>query len=551
MQPTPLHNALTDSNRFQAKSSALKANVLRTQLLPFLSRYAKHPSNQSLRAEDLDRRVMVLNKWWIGLLEMLNGKNNQSVSGMDRPVFLEGVTGIMIRPEWRIPPFPNSPSNSPQPRRPVPNPSRSTTSLESNGSDFLTESIFNNVRNIFNQNLLSQMSFVVDKMSMRTAPASLVAFCGKACAYAFVFCPRVADILVRLWSLSPVILKHIYAEFEIPRVTNMQVPAKELAGRFPPSLRGLCVTSASALNRYLRQQTPLPVGSGYINWHGPWKARWSGRDSDLFFVFAKHFHSLIVEFLPADTPKRNRACVPGLIPVHAQMLAILDSTIYRQAGQQQQFEVYASSMFDDLESPDAPAATVPLTSANAARSMAENRLVMVLRDVLADSSSELHLLREFYAESFGGVLKAAAKKISLYNANACFVLLDFMEEVLAIMHRFSQKSPLSQALDWSFWLRVCQSMMESQNSLTEVRLFAFIYSTWSIITSNEERKRIFCLGWLLDENFFQRHFNHWCPMVRSYYLRLLCWRMARCDSEATDLDKWVCSSLISPLTDER
>jgi hypothetical protein len=33
----------------------------------------------------------VLNKWWIGMLEMLNGKNNQSISGTDRPVFLEAV----------------------------------------------------------------------------------------------------------------------------------------------------------------------------------------------------------------------------------------------------------------------------------------------------------------------------------------------------------------------------------------------------------------------------------------------------------------------------
>ncbi|KAL9107488.1 MAG: hypothetical protein Q9227_007589 [Pyrenula ochraceoflavens] len=398
-----------DFQKFQSKSSALKANVLRTQLLPFLSRYAKHPSNQSLRAEDLDRRVMVLNKWWIGLLEMLNGKNNQSVSGMDRPVFLEGLAGIMTRPEWRIPPFPSSPRSTPQPKRPPPNPSRSTSSLESGGADFLTETIFNNVRNIFHQNLLSQMSFVVDKMSMRTAPASLVAFCGKACAYAFVFCPRVADILVRLWLLSPAILKHMHAEFAIPRATNMHVVATDLACHFPPALRGLCLHAPSALIRYLRQHSPLPLGSDFINWHGPWKARWSGRDSDLFFVFAKHYHSLIIEFLPADTPKRNRACIPGLIPVHAQMLVVLESTIYRQAGQQQQLEAYASSLFDELEGPDAAAATMPLTSANAARSMAENRLVMVLRDVLAENSPELHPLREFYADE---VLDTLLKRLN-------------------------------------------------------------------------------------------------------------------------------------------
>jgi hypothetical protein len=37
------------------------------------------------------QRVNILNKWWIGMLEMLNGKNNQSISGTDRPVFLDEI----------------------------------------------------------------------------------------------------------------------------------------------------------------------------------------------------------------------------------------------------------------------------------------------------------------------------------------------------------------------------------------------------------------------------------------------------------------------------
>lgn len=466
---------------------------------------------------------------------MLHGKNNQNISGTDRPAFLESVTGIMTRPEWRIPPFPTSPGSSPLPRRPALT-SRSTTSVESSNSDFLTDSIHHNVRNMFVQNLLAQMSFVVEKMSMRSAPASLVAFCGKACAYAFVFCPGVADILVQLWSLSPTALKRIQAEFEIPRGTNLLGISKDIAEHFPPSLRSLCFTTHTALLRHLRQQTSRTSGFTEIPWNGPWGGRWAGRDSDLFFVFVKHFFTLIVEFLPENAAPKNRICIPGLVPVHAQILAVLESTLYRQANQQSQPETYASSFFDELESPDTPAATMPLTSANAARSMAENRLIMVLRDILADNSPELQQLREVYAESFGSIVKAAARRISLYDGNACFVLCDFMEEMLAIMCRYHQKTPTHQALDWSFWLKVCQSMMQSHNSLTEVRLLAFVYSTWNIIIGNEERRRKFCLEWLLEESFFEKHFNHWCPMVRGYYQRLLCWRMARCDGDASDLD---------------
>jgi Protein of unknown function (DUF1765) len=123
-----------------------------------------------------------------------------------------------------------------------------------------------------------------------------------------------------------------------------------------------------------------------------------------------------------------------------------------------------------------------------------------------------------------------------YNHDACFVLCDFMEEVLTIMSRYHQTHGETNVLDWAFWLQVCQQMMGSQNTLTEIRLLAFLYSTWNILISDENRRKELCLDWLLQPSFFERHFNHWCPMVRAYYLRLLCWRVARYDGDATDLD---------------
>jgi hypothetical protein len=532
--------------RFQSKSSTLKANVIRTCLLPFLIKYADYPSNKTLRSEDLDRRVMILNKWWTGLLEMLNGRNNQSISGTDRPVFLEGVAGVMVRPEWRIPPYP-SPAQADAPpihRSGMPT-STSTTSLESGGSDFLAESVHHNVRNIFVQNLLSQMAFVVDKMSMRSAPASLVTFCGKACAYAFFFCPGVADILVRLWRLSTDSIRRILTELDVPRGSRFRAASMEVVSHFPPALRNLTITSHAALVKYLHHKMPLPLGAAYIRWYGPWISRWSGRDSDLFFVFTKNFHLLVAEILPGSFDKKTRAYVPGLVPVHAQILTVLESTLYRQVGQQHG-DMYASSALDDIDSPDA-AATMQLTTANAARSMAENRLIMLLRDLLAEPNPDYQGLRELYAESFSDIVKAATRKISLYNHDACFMLCDFMEEVLAIMSRYHRAHPETEILDWAFWVQVYRQMMGSHNTLTEIRLIAFVYSTWNILISNEHRRRELCLDWLLEPSFFQKHFSHWCPMVRAYYLRLLCWRVARYDGEPTDLDIEIYESLAERL----
>ena len=489
---------------------------------------------------------MILNKWWIGLIEMLNGRHNQFVSGTDRPIFLEGITGVMARAEWRTP----SQAFSKQPDTPVflrqgMQTSSSLTSFESAGSDFLTESVYHNVRNIFIQNLLSQMAFVVDKMSMRSAPASLVAFCGKTCAYAFFFCPGVADLLVRLWHLSSDLLKRIMTELGVPRGRKIGDQSIEVASHFPPAMRNLAINSHAQLVKTLHQKMPLPLGAAFIRWYGPWVGRWNGRDSDLFFSFAKNYHQLVVEIFPRALEKEIRACVPGLVLVHAQILAVLEATLYRQASQQQP-DMYASNALDDLDSPDA-ALSLPHTTANATRSMTENRLVQLLRELLLDSSAGQQQLRDLYAQSFDSILKVATRNISIYNSDACFVLCDLMEEILSITSCYNRNHPETPVLDWPFWLQVCKQLMASQNTLTEIRLLAFLYTTWNILIDNADRRRDLCLEWLLEPAFFDRTFNHWCPMVRAYYLRLLCWRVARFDGEACDQDVAIYKALSNRL----
>lgn len=124
----------------------------------------------------------------------------------------------------------------------------------------------------------------------------------------------------------------------------------------------------------------------------------------------------------------------------------------------------------------------------------------------------------------------------IHTTDACFVLCDFMEEILPLMSRFQASHPGSEVLDWAFWLTVCKKMMQSHNTLTKVRLIAFVYSLWNVLIFNEQMKDEMCLDWLLGPAFFQEHFEHWCPMVRHYFQRLLCWRLARYDGVASDLD---------------
>jgi hypothetical protein len=303
-----------DFSKFQAKSWSLKTNVVRSALLPFLRNHAAHPSNKNLRPEDLDRRINVLNKWWLGILEVLDGRQNQIVSGVDRPVLLDAVIGIMTRPEWRQSPSGFAPLSDRSPNRSTDGlplrSQKSSASLKSSASQFMAESVYHNVRNLFIQNLLSQMSYVVDKMSLRHAPASLVTFCGKAAAYAFYFVPGVADVMVRIWKLPAETLRRAADELGLPRRLN-RMDTEEVAVFFPSQIQQLAFTSVKSMAAQLRQDPVLPIIASKIPWYGPWVARWCGRDSDLFFVFAKHYHILAEEFLPSDLSFVEKSRAPG------------------------------------------------------------------------------------------------------------------------------------------------------------------------------------------------------------------------------------------------
>lgn len=305
----------SDFVKFQNKSWSLKANIVRSSLIPFLRNYESHPSNLNLRPEDVERRIEILNKWWNGLLELLGGRQTQNLSGVDRPVILDAITGIMTRPEWRLTPALISPSSEGSPSR---SPERkelkkrkSTTSLASSGSQILTESVYHNIRNLFTQNLLAQICLAVDKMSQRHAPASLVIFCGKAAAYAFMFVPGIADILVRLWRIQPETLKRVADEFGLPGRPN-RIEDDDVISSFPAHVRGLGWTSLRMMGTKLRQKTEIPIPAKHTAWEGPWLPRWCGRDTDLFYVFTKHYHLLANEFMSPDLSFSDKARAPGM-----------------------------------------------------------------------------------------------------------------------------------------------------------------------------------------------------------------------------------------------
>ena len=506
----------------------MKTGIVRSILLPFLRNHAERPSILSLRPEDLDRRTFILNKWWTGLLEMLNGRHGESVSGNDRPAVLEAVTALMARPEWTLPlsSIVTRPGNTARTSLK----SQSSTSLGSNMSDLLADSVHHNVRNTFTQNLLAQMAYVVDKMSTRNVAASVVTFCGKATAYAFVYCEGIAEILVRLWATPPETLRRVLAQGPL-RQSEMDSVSDRVCSAYPQCLHSLKLKALRPTMKYLRgkPQSPVPIATTYIPWQGPWISRWAGKDTDLFFVFTKSYTDLACRFLPDDPSPEEIMAAPAWALVQAQILTILDTTMQQTNSQSANTQTGPSVTFDDLiAEADANATMLPLPAQGVVRTMGENRLIMLLRECLSNSTIMTVKSRLIFAQSFIGLLKIAARRISTYDHNACFTLCDFLEEAIPILQRYQQEIDAAiDIIDWSFWLDVCRHLLQSHNSMTEVRLFAFLYSMWSLVTSDEVRRHKVCIDWLVTEDTFHANFNHWCPMVRAFFMRLIVWKIAR------------------------
>lgn len=518
---------------FTLKQMAQRIIQVQSLLLPFLRSTMNHSSLRVLLPEDVDRRATILHKWWNAILDLLDGQSQQPVPGVDRPILLEAATMLMMRPEWRQATSSFQPLADRSPTERVRSRSWTTSSqstFDSNQSILLAESAEHNVRTMFVSNLVRQMAIVVEKMSLRHAPLTLVNFAGKTCAYAFFFAPGVADILLRLWGLTPELIRRVADEFGLPRKDNGD--SDDIVAFFPPKLGPYGWTSPRAVWNNLKQIPKMTVLVARIPWTGPWVARWKGRDTDLFFIFCKYFYILSDQFMPPGLPISEQARSPAFVLVQAQLLSLLDSTIHRQAALG---EAYNPPLVDSMHGADASAMAMQLPPSNLLKGMSENRLVVLLKDFLIEDMSEIPTAKDTFASAFAALTKAATRRTSKFNNAACFTLCDFLEEVFVIYDEFTASGSASCYIDWTFWIEVFRRVMSSMNTMSEVRTLSFLFTVWNVAAKDPKAKKELCSNWLLTEETFNTLFNNWCPMVRAYYHRLLCWRICRYDGNDADM----------------
>ena len=532
----------SDIRTFSMKSSEQKTAYIHQVLLPTVREKFCIDSLWKLSTEDIEHRSEILHKWWQVILDEMDrhdGPRFQTLESFETALLMDVATMIMARPEWRQlttyhqPLLDRSPTERVGTRR---HETSARSSLSSDTAEFSAKSAEHNVRTMFVSSLLRQVGHVVRMMASRYPSAEVISFTGMTCAYAFFFAPGLADVLVRHWGLSREQIRRTAKELGLP--TRDKGESEDIVSLFPPHLSRYGWTSPTTLWNQLKQTDArgMPTQLLGIPWTRSWVSRWKGRDTSLFLTFYKHYHVLSDQFTPRGLPLVERSRAPAFALVQAQLLAVLDSMIRCQPPPTPLANPMALSPAKLRGINVAAGPDLPLPPANVVRSASENTVIIMLRELCADEAPEDSAVVSTVAEAVLMMLRASATSTQQFDSAACFNLCDLLEEILTLCHGEDGARKPQIDIDWNFWFIVCRRILQSAHTMSEIRVLSLIHVAWNAITSQSQRKEQWVIGWLISEEVFNEFFNHWSPMVRAYYHRLLCWRVCRDSGSLNQLD---------------
>lgn len=87
---------------------------------------------------------------------------------------------------------------------------------------------------------------------------------------------------------------------------------------------------------------------------------------------------------------------------------------------------------------------------------------------------------------------------------------------------------LSNILDIPFYISLVKLLLDkSDHTITILRTISFVYTHFSLLTSQSIYLKQLVRDIILNEETFERMFCHWSRNVRIYFMRLLVWRVGR------------------------
>ncbi|KAK9479999.1 hypothetical protein V1514DRAFT_303766 [Lipomyces japonicus] len=484
-----------DYQKFVTRTAVYKANVLRTSVLPFLRAHSAEESSRVVPAFELCRRVRILHKWWTGALAALRERPPHAVAASDRAAYFEAICGIMSRPEWQ----------------------RAT------GATILTLA---GVAGLYCDTLTDTLRFALGRLAVKPVAVSVSVFAGTVLAYCYFHVPGIAPALLHLLNVKHGDVVRIHKQCGLD-AKQYQRLCSQVSTVFPAHLDSMRLQHASRFAQFDRSQVPSGIVDDLF---GPWVHRfWAGQDSDVFAAFLKHFYVIVCEFLVVSIStvpaERILLATPGLLVIHASILARFEAIVHRSLNTAGHVPRTLPNSVDAVAAA-AAAIDVP-TSAMHYRyghDLAKLKTLTAIRETLDASTAICALYAKAFTHIFDmTVLRTMACRTSLYEAEACAALCDLAEAALTVL---SGSGIRNSDVDWAFWIEIASRLVYSESVISQVRALGFIYAFWDQFVQAEIGK-LDVVAWILSDKLFVKLFCNWAPVVRAYYMRLLCWRVLR------------------------
>lgn len=515
-------------NKFNSKkynnlsSINLKGNILRLTLLPFLR---NHPGlsktfsiNSNIYKSLSSVITSILIKWWSSLIDNLleyNTKklknipshNISSVLTSDRNAYLEAISRIISLEYW----------------------------------NHVDVDIYENYQKL----LTLTLEYCLNKMStLKNLTLSISAFLGKVMAYSFFNLPDISHALLFLLGVKQDKLEKTNKILKIH-------PQDVTSSKYPQYLNWLInFQGIQCLKRKKSFLNCLPPPKHPVNGikdpNGNWVRRWCNCDSNVFNSFFRHYIFIIGTNFDDNLTLAN---CPGFSIILSHIIQIFQISITRISNTAKQSSSNPPSTRKNGSQP------IPVIPLNKTSDIYYNSVIKIMKtlrfihydgqdnfDVLdQEINSNMSIITNQLVTYIDNSLVDIAQETTVYDTNRSGLILNITHEF--INHIVNNIPNSSDLINWEFWLSCCYMLIKNTDHIQVLlKNFAFLFNTWDLIPdilpktesksscyewiiNRDESFKVNFINWLIDQENFSRFFTHWNPAIRSYYLRLLIWRI--------------------------
>ena len=310
--------------------------------------------------------------------------------------------------------------------------------------------------------------------------------------------------------------------------------------KYPSHLLPLCFDdSKSYTNRIARLSPDFETEEerdAFLFQPGNWLRRWQSDDSELFPAFYRAYHRQIAFYLaPAiEYYERLDQTLPASVLLGAPGYAHLATIFAKKCHSYILGSVNAvttssaTQSFEATETAGFRGSQKPAVLETANRRLVETLSTFAnLHVMIPDTQGRV--IECDGQQIWTGMLdlwtKNLISKTSLYAPKGVFSLFDLLDGIvdppsdpITGERRFKEPS----LLDVPHLIYVIRMILtEGEHALTLVKVIAFVFTHWEVLTARHEDRKELCLDLLLEKELFERLLLFWSQSVRSYVLRLV------------------------------